>query len=331
MTVDPSARPDYRILELEGGPEAQGRAQAQLLRRVPSPFRRNPWEDDEEFLRRCARLLRAVWEPLWLELAAFADALGLPPERGLFIRAGSLPMGCSAAIWQLDDGRVIAGRNYDFYEHMPTRHLLVTRPQRGYSHVGMNGGLVGGRYDGVNEHGLFVALHKVMADKPASYQPGVPYHLVPRLALELCRTTQEAVDLLRDLPALASFNYTLASPAGQLAKLECYPGCPTHVRWAERALAVANDYEHPPLAALQGSRSQESSLRRKALLGRRPATQDPWAAMAGTLASHDADVCTHREFSTTLWSGLFDLTGRRLAYAFGPPCQTPFRELPWPA
>ncbi|GIV96712.1 MAG: hypothetical protein KatS3mg057_1369 [Herpetosiphonaceae bacterium] len=38
-------------------------------------------------------------------------------------------MGCSTAVWQLPDGRVIAGRNYDFYERMPTRHLLITSPQ----------------------------------------------------------------------------------------------------------------------------------------------------------------------------------------------------------
>lgn len=31
-----------------------------------------------------------------------------------------------------------------------------------------------------------------------------------------------------------------------------------------------------------------------------------------------------------LWSGVFDLTGRRAAYAFGAPCAAPFAERPFP-
>jgi len=197
---------DYRVVALAGPPAAIGRAQAAYLRPVGAPFRRIPWEDDAAFLRACASVVAGFHAPLWEELAAFADALSLPAERALFVRAGALPHGCSAFAWVLDDRQVIAGRNYDFYERMPTRHLLITQPERGYAHVGMNGGLVGGRYDGVNEQGLFVALHKVMADRPRHTPPGVPFHLPPRLALETCATAHEAARLLAAMPHLASFN-----------------------------------------------------------------------------------------------------------------------------
>src|SRR5437868_14170665 len=114
---------DYRTITLTGTPEAIGRAQAAYLRPVGSPFRRNPWEEDLSFLRACAALVAGFHAPLWDELAAFADVLNLPAERALFVRAGALSHGCSAFAWALYDGRVVAGRNYDFYERMPTRHL----------------------------------------------------------------------------------------------------------------------------------------------------------------------------------------------------------------
>jgi hypothetical protein len=57
---------------------------------------------------------------------------------------------------------------------------------------------------------------------------------------------------------------------------------------------------------------------------------DPWLAAQAALADHGAPVCAHREFGSTLWSGVFDLSGRRAAYAFGAPCAAPFVERPFP-
>jgi hypothetical protein len=319
---------DYRTIALTGSPEALGQAQAGYLRPVGTPFRRNSWEEDAAFMRACATLIRRLHAPLWEELAAFADALQLPAERALFVRAGALPQGCSAFAWALDDGRVIAGRNYDFYERMPTRHLLLTRPQRGYAHAGMNGGLVGGRYDGMNERGLFVALHKVMADRPRHTAPGVPYHLPPRLALETCATARDAARLIADMPHLAAFNYTVADASGGFFKLETYPGLPTQVREGVAGIAVANHYESAALVPLQGLRSSAGSLSRIAVMEQTPPPwADPSEAAALVLSDHASGMCCHKEFGATLWSGIFDLTERRAAYAFGAPCRVAYHEV----
>jgi hypothetical protein len=322
---------DYRTIALAGSPEAIGLAQAAYLRPVSTPFRRNPWEQDAAFMRACATLVAALHAPLWEELAAFADALRMPTERALFVRAGALPQGCSAFAWLLDDGHVIAGRNYDFYQRMPTRHLLLTQPERGYAHAGMNGGLVGGRYDGMNECGLFVALHKVMADRPHYTPPGVPYHLPPRLALETCVTAHNAARLIAEMPHLAAFNYTVADASGACFKLETYPGLPTQMREGVAGIAVANHYESAALAPLQGLRSTAGSRARIAAMEQPPPRwADPWEAAALTLSDHASGMCCHKEFGATLWSGIFDLTARRVAYAFGPPCQAPYHEVALP-
>ena len=315
---------DYRVLELRGSGADIGAQLACSLQRMPSPFRKWLWEDDHEFLESCASILDDVAPWLWEELATFAEGIGLPAEQGLFVRGGILPHGCSAVAWRTPDGRVLAGRTYDFYARMHTRHLLITEPVDGYRHISMNGGLVGGRYDGINEHGLFVALHKVMADRPERNEPGVPYHLLPRLVLQSCRTAEQAADLIAVLPHLASFNYTLADAAGTFIALECYPGKPVHRRYGDEVLAITNHYTSPDLIPLQRNRPVQESYRRKAAL-EAVATRnsDPWQATRMTIADHGAGLCCHREFSTTLWAGVFDLGRRQAGYSFGAPCRRP--------
>jgi predicted choloylglycine hydrolase len=313
---------DYRVVELRGSGADIGAHSAQFLQRVPSPFRRWPWENDQEFLEACATIVDDVAPWLWEELATFAEHIGLPAEQGLFVRGGALPHGCSAVAWRAPDGRVLAGRTYDFYTRMRTRHLLITQPDDGYRHLGMNGGLVGGRYDGMNEHGVFVALHKVMADRPDQHEPGVPYHLLPRLALQCCRTAEQAADLITNLPHLSSFNYTLADATGALIALETYPGKPVHRRDGDDVIAVTNHYTSPDLRPLQRKRPVDDSIRRKHALETvvdRDAA--PWDATLAAVADHEGGVCCHREFGATLWAGVFNLSAKEAAYSFGAPCR----------
>lgn len=315
---------DYRVIRLHGSASTIGGTLAQQLERMPSPFRKWPWEEDHGFLRACASIVADVAPWLWTELATFADGLDLPAEHGLFVRAGSLPHGCSAIVWRSYDGRMLAGRTYDFYSRTRTRHLLITEPHDGYNHIGMNGGLVGGRYDGLNEHGVFVALHKVMTHRPDTNAPGVPYHLLPRLVLQSCRTAEQAAELMTRLPHLASFNYTLADASGALIALECYPGQPVQRRDGDETLAVTNHYMSPALAPLQGRRPTSDSRRRMAALeaiGER--WGDGWNVTVDAVSDHEGGVCCHREFGATLWAGVFDLGARRAAYSFGAPCRNP--------
>ncbi len=322
---------DYRVIRLTGSPQLMGRAQAAYLRPVGAPFRRAFWEDDTAFLRACAHVIASFYAPLWEELAAFADALSLPAERALFVRAGALPQGCSAFAWVRDDGQVIAGRNYDFYERMPTRHLLITQPERGYAHVGMNGGLVGGRYDGMNERGLFVALHKVMADRPHHLPPGVPFHLLPRLALETCATAQEAARLLVAMPHLAAFNYTIADASGACFAVETYPGRQAQLRVGEGAspsqTTMSRRWRRSKASARWSPRTRAARRWRRTP----PPWDDAWDAAVALLADHRWGMCCHREFGATLWSAVFDLSARRAAYAFGPPCRVSYREIAVPS
>ncbi|NJN15217.1 MAG: hypothetical protein HC822_02385 [Oscillochloris sp.] len=262
----------YEIFSFAGDPATLGRLQALVLRPQPpsEPVRRPPWADDPAFVKQCAAILQQIAPAVWEEIGAFAAAVGIAASAGLFLRTATMPHGCSAFAWRLADGHVIAGRNYDFMATFPNRHLIRSRSTCGYANLGMNGGMIAGRYDGVNEHGLFVALHKVMAQRPARINPGLPPHLIVRAALETCADAGEATQMIAAIPHLAAFNYTLADPAGRLITLECYPGLPVRIRHCARAVAVANHYVHPKRAPLQGRRPLAGSFARAEVMRRLP-------------------------------------------------------------
>lgn len=330
LDIQSEREADYRIIELTGRPAAIGQFHAEHLSPVQPPFRRWPWENDHAFLRSSMAIVGDIAPWLPEELGTFAELHGMPAEQGLFVRAGALNHGCSAIVWRAPNGHVLAGRTYDFYVRMRTRHLLITEPEQGYKHISMNGGLIGGRYDGVNEHGLFVALHKVMTNQPDEVRPGVPYHLVPRIVLQDCRTAEEAADLIERMPHLASFNYTLADPSGTMLVLECYPGQPVQRREAYNVLGSTNHYTSSQLAPFQGRRSTEASRRRADALEALAMFDDPWSATLAAVADHRGDVCCHREFGATLWAGVFDLTARQASYCFGAPCRNPLQRITFP-
>jgi predicted choloylglycine hydrolase len=225
----------------------------------------------------------------------------------------------------------MVGRNYDFHSVQRIRQRIRLRPDGSRPTVGMRGSVPAGRYDGVNDAGLFVCLHVVLSDQPQNVRPGVPFHLIPRIVLETCSTLREALDLITMTPHLHSFNYLIADPGG-FAVVECHADR-LRIRHPEGdVLACGNFYRHPDMAPLHKRRQQIVSRQRVAYL-ESSAWQgdDPWQAIQATMCDHGARVCGHDGGHTTLWSAVADLTERRIVYALGAPCCTEYEPAEWPA
>jgi hypothetical protein len=93
-------------------------------------------------------------------------------------------------------------------------------------------------------------------------------------------------------------------------------------RDGDDVLAVTNHYTSPELRPLQRKRPVDDSIRRKHALEAVAARDaEPWDATLAAVADHDGGVCCHREFGSTLWAGVFDLSAREAAYSFGAPCR----------
>jgi hypothetical protein len=257
-------------------------------------------------------------------------------------------------------GRVLVGRNYDYLPQQQRRQRIRFAPDCcAHVTIGARGGVPCGRYDGLNQHGLFVSLHVVMTDTPTidEVQPGVPFHLVARIALELCHTAQEARDLITCMPHLSSLNFLVAD-ANDAFVIEADP---RRVRVLERpstgsgcdVLAATNHYRHPDMKPLQGARRFENSECRLLFLQKsggdelgngamrrwgESSTSSPHLPISSSvdglldhagaiMADRTAPVCGMSGSLTTLWSCVAELTTKRIRYAAGAPGIAPYEEL----
>ncbi|GBD08110.1 hypothetical protein HRbin22_00342 [Candidatus Thermoflexus japonica] len=323
----------YRFLELAGSYRAIGEA----LGHLDPPFRRPPWwppPPDPGLAEACRRLVARWHPPLIEEYEGYAAAQGLDP-RSLWQQVcrtsmRARPFACSAAARWGPDGTWV-GRNYDFQPIQRRRDLIGLRPEGGLASLGMMGSVPGGRYDGINEAGLFVSLHAVMAGEPPP-RPGIPFHLIPRILLERCRSAGEAVEMLFRMPHMLPMNFLIADPHEGFA-VEVHPLCIAVRAPEDGVLVVTNHYEHPAMQPYHGPRDLRFSIRRKERLAGGIARADlpPPERLRQALSDHEVPVCGHRPGFATLWSVIADLRGRTVEYAFGPPCQTPFHSFPWPS
>ncbi len=330
INLDENIHPDYRVFDLRGSHFAIG----QELGRANPRFSALPWwspSPPRDFALACASIVGDIHPPMLDEYRGYAEAQGIAYEDLLQgICRASLRQravgGCTSFAWQRA-GRVWVGRNYDFRTIQTMRLRLRLAPDAALSTLGMQGSVPGGRYDGVNVHGLFVSLHVVMVDEPDRLVPGVPFHLVPRILLETCCTVDAALDLITRLPHLNAFNYLLADPTRFVA-VEAHPA-----RWRVREpesdfLVVTNHYRHPDMVALQGRRDVSGSKRRADRVREMIRAA---ADVESILRDHVAPLCDHRPHNSTLWSVVADLGARRMAYAPGAPCGMLHLPVEWPS
>jgi len=323
--------PDYRSFELRGDHYACGYAMG-----AATEFRSLGRLNDADFASACAAAVRREHAVLLDEYRGYADAQGRPWEEvlthfSLNYRSAAEAGGCSTLVWRAGNGHMLAAHNYDFSIDQGARHLIRSAPAGAQPTLGMNASLIGGRYDGVNAAGLFVSLHLVRANPPQHVQPGVPFHLIPRILLETCATARQALARLLKMPALHAFNYALADAQESFA-VEAYPG-ERRVRAGGDCLIITNHYQDATMQVHHGQRQALNSRRRAARLTElwRARAGDPFLWAQGALADHVGPLCNHERTLATLWSLVADLSDRRIAYCMGAPCERPFVEMDWPA
>src|SRR4051812_26215046 len=131
------------------------------------------------------------------------------------------------------DGVARFGRNLDFLSFDIADKLSVVQVYRpsddryAFMAVGWPG--LAGVLSGMNEHGL--ALANMEVTRGRRLPTAMPYVLLYRTVLERCRTTEEAIELLRSTPRQSANNLMVMDAAGSRAVVEITPEA-IHVRRA---------------------------------------------------------------------------------------------------
>lgn len=138
--------------------------------------------------------------------------------------------GCTAFAYS-KDGRVIYGRNNDLppYLRDGSKSELYS-PKDGNRFIITTSSFINGE-EGLNEHGLAVAMTFVMT-KLEKIKAGFNSCFIVRYLLEKANNTEEAISLLMNLPVASNCNILLADRTGNMVVIECTPTI-KHIRKAE--------------------------------------------------------------------------------------------------
>lgn len=195
------------------------------------------------------------------ELQGLADGLGITQKEAAILYSGyNMPrpkaLGCSAYVDQFH-----YVRNYDFSPSLYDHCLSFIAADEAYGSIGYNLQLLG-RHDGVNEKGLAIGLHFV---SNSGYRKGLSAWTVLRMALDTCETTQQVIDLFKQLPHAACYNFSVGDAKGTHAVIEVTPEkiC---VRTSTAGLNCVNHFKHTNLMAYNRQDMTSSTKREDFLL-----------------------------------------------------------------
>ncbi|SNT57275.1 isopenicillin-N N-acyltransferase like protein [Asanoa hainanensis] len=240
-------------------------------------------------------------------------------------------------------GHTLMAQNWDWHpDQRDAMLLLSTTDERGHRVVALTeAGMLAKA--GLNSAGLGICVNMLTTDRDGASKdnPGVPYHVVLRAALE-SDTLGRALKAVVPSPRNASMNLLLgqAGPAGgELVDLELVPGVAgwlhpeggvlAHANHLETALPVrdlVNDFGGSTLFRAARARRLLTAAAEPGKL-----TEDDLAAILRDHQSYPNAICRHvdehdayGERSETVYAVLMDLDERRIGIAQGPTCDHGF-------
>lgn len=215
-------------LKLRGAYYEMGLKQGRSLKRggliLPPPDKKML-----DFAKRCEEIIGQYMPELLDEIHGVADGAEIEYDT-LMTLTTTAPFapddvpGCSIVAVMPErtvDGRMIIGRNFDMFEDISKKSATTYRtyPQGHYASVG-NCDIWVGRWDGLNEVGLFTGTTALFLPSPKPALPGPVGWFVGRYVLDCFTTVDEAVEFIQGLPCTGSGGRLIADSAGRAVVIE---------------------------------------------------------------------------------------------------------------
>lgn len=194
-------------------------------------------------------------EPLWDELIAISGGGDDAARMLSLVNPPPFVSGCSQAVWRRESPFLI--RNYDYNPRVLEGTFLRTCWTG--TNVIASSDCLWGVLDGMNEHGLCVALsfggRSVVGD-------GFGISLILRYVLEICRTTREAAEHLARIPCHMAYNVSVLDHSGDHVVVSLAPDRPPSI--VARAFATNHQsaVEWSDYEPLSRSHERETFLER---------------------------------------------------------------------
>lgn len=296
--------------------------------------------------KRSEEILRKIFPEVCEEIKGVTDTIGV---NYLYFVSWMLCMGCCmynleknipveirgcTAFAYSKEGRMIYGRNNDLPPYLrDSSKSELYAPQNGNRFYMTTSSFINGE-EGLNEHGLAVAMTFVMTDLK-KIQAGWNSCFIVRYLLEKANDTEQAISRLSDLPIASNCNILLADKSGRMAVVECTPSV-KKIREAENfaqgsIVCTVNSFtseEMKPYDDANGN-DYDSQKRYKAVRNSFASghiKQDYIQTTKQLLKGDYGFICQYDnepEFET-VWSSIFDLESLEIYRAEGDPRKKKF-------
>lgn len=211
------------------------------------------------------------------------------------------------------DNHVLIGRSYEWIPSLADMSVAGIEPGGGYRSIGSTMSALG-RLDGINEHGLFVAMAGSFSRRKD--RNGFLFPLVVRATLDRCSDVNEAVRYITEIRLSGSVNILVADRSGNAAVIEAVPKMKYAVRWLkddpDKILIMTNHFQNRRLRIMNSyimPNSNERARIIRRLFGKKRGVVTEGAVRSALVNERPNGVYWKNYGSVfgTLYSGVYDL------------------------
>lgn len=262
------------------------------------------------------------------EIAGLAESLGVSAESIIHYAFSYVSKGNCSHFAVLPnrtlDKHMYVGRSYEWSADDELR-LMTVKAKGLNAHMGFSLLLLG-RMDGINEQGLCITMSNAVPCEQ-SEEEGLRFWMVIRILLDKCKSTEEAVALIKELPISSYCNLIITDKNNNVVLAEICNSTKMFKSISENTkdsyICSTNHYNLKGMEALVKNRMNHSVNRYNTIV-RNLDTQNKVdkSQLKGMLSKHmPQGVACHYydEGLGTLWSMLFDVSKMTVEICFGSP------------
>lgn len=320
----------YTYQVLEGDSRNIGRQQARLLMEskpnsvhlFETPFNENPGrlKEAEAIFK-----MNEIWCPgINEEISGFAEELGVKPEAAVYYTE-TIPRTCNCSQFAIlpdhtENGTTLCARSYEWSTEDEMTLQTIRIPGKA-AHTGFSV-CSAGRFDGLNEYGLWVSMTAGNPGPNLPSTPGFRFWALIRTILDRCHTVEEAIEITSSFPLAFHLILLVAEKTGKAALIEKSPDQQIVRRIETGFIHSTNHYTLAGMHRYNREIFDHSQKRYdfiKTALGKEK--QSPETVRKILASSFPEGLSCHyfTEGLGTLWSMYADLTDGTLQVCFGPP------------
>lgn len=242
--------------------------------------------------------------------------------------------GCTAFCFTNKD-KIYYGRDNDLPPYLKEESKSIYYPPVGKNHFLLNTSSFTNGEEGINEHGLVVAMTFVVPNKD-EIKSGINSIFLVRYILENCSTVAEGVETLRILPIASSCNIMLADRTKEMVVVECSPS-EINIRQpevnfkGEKFLVTVNHFTSAKMQKYDRSNQNiySSKARYETAYGAlmQGDCVDAVRFTKNILSGKFGFMCQYKKIKfETIWSTIFNITDFRMLLAEGNPEYKEYKE-----